>query len=413
MPSRRHVLFGGGLALAGAAGSSRLLESPMATDNSAAVEWPTPRCDAAGTGFNPDASGPKDDVQLTWECEPETNISGPAPPIAVGETLYVTGRGGIVAIDRETGRVRFERNGDSYLSAPTVATTTAYRADTLAVSGTAGIYGLSADGGYRVAGQSIGLERWHAPGREPSLQTVGPPTNPAPVAVDGVVYALVPETSRIVALNADSGRARWEYTIGDAQVSDPNRPVVRDGTVYVTSWPDHAVAIDAESGADQWIIEITPKDPERENDYRSVVAPTATDSGLVVPSRRAVTLLDSTDGSRLWEYVHDGSLTDGSVAVADGTVFVADGESSIHAIDLETGEADWTAEYSHDVPPVVADGVVYLGYYWLPELVAIDAETGERRWTHEVGHGLSQPIVGDGALYVVGHRRVVALEEAE
>ena len=413
MPSRRHVLFGGGLALAGSAGSSRVLKSPIATDESPAVQWPMPRCDAAGTGFNPDASGPKDGVQIKWECEPETDVSGPAPPIAVGETLYVTGQGAIVAIDRETGRVRFERNGGSYLSAPTLATATAYRANTLAVSGRAGIHGLSADGGYSLAGRSVGLERWHAPGREPSIRTEAPPTNPAPVAVDGVLYALVPGTNRIVALNADSGRVRWQYTIGDEHVSDPNRPVVRDGTVYVTSWPDYAAAVDADSGEEHWTTEIIPKDPERENDYRSVAAPTATANGLVVPSRRAVTLLDPADGSRQWEYVHDGSLTDGSVAVADGTVFVADGESSIHAIDLETGEADWTAEYRHDVPPVVADGVVYLGYFWLSEVIAIDAETGERRWTHEVGHGLSQPIVVDGALYDVGHERIVALEEAE
>lgn len=413
MPSRRQVLTGSGLALAGIAGSRHVLEQPIATDESPAVEWPMPRYDAAGSGYNPDASGPKDGVRIKWECEPETGVMGPAPPITAGDTLYVTGRGAIIAIDRGTGRVRFERNGDSYLSAPTLATTTAYRADTLAVSGNAGIYGLSADGGYRVAWRSIGLERWYAPGQEPSTRTVAPPTNPAPVAVDGVVYALIPETSRIVALDADSGRVNWRYAIGDEQMSNPNRPVVWKGTVYVTGWPDYVAAVDAESGAEQWAIELTPEKPERENDYREVAAPTATADGLVVPSRRAVTLLDPADGSRLWEYVHDGSLTDGSLAVADGTVFVADGESSIHAIDLETGEADWTAEYRHDVPPVVADGVVYLGYFWLSEVVAIDAETGERRWTHEVGHGLSQPIVGDDVLYVVGQERVVALEEAE
>jgi outer membrane protein assembly factor BamB len=104
-------------------------------------------------------------------------------------------------------------------------------------------------------------------------------------------------------------------------------------------------------------------------------------------------------------------VTDGSVAVAEGVVFVTDGTESLHAIDLETGEGIWTMEYQHDVRPIVADGIVYLGYFWLTELVAIDAETGDRRWSHEVGHGLSQPIVGDELLYVVANDRIVALEE--
>lgn len=130
-----------------------------------------------------------------------------------------------------------------------------------------------------------------------------------------------------------------------------------------------------------------------------------------------VALLDPTNGSVRWEYATEGNadgsaaVADASAAVADGTVFVTDGGESLHAIDLESGEREWTADYSPDTDPVVADGVVYLGYQ-ISELVAIDAETGERRWTYEDSIYFTQPIVGDGVLYVLTDEGMLALEEA-
>lgn len=411
MPSRRQLLAGGGLALAGVAGRG-VLETPRSIQTAtSSVDWPMARFDAAGTAFNPAASGPSDDPQVRWERDLDASVLGPAAPILVGDTLFLVGDGALLALERDRGRIRFERSGYSYLSAPTRAAARAYRSDTLAVQGRAGIYGLSADGGYAVAGSSVGLERWHAPGSEPSIRTSASPTPSSLVAADGTIYAVVPETNRVVAIDASSGRVRWEYAVGDERSSHPNRPAVLDGTVYVTSWPDYAVALDAESGEPRWEVAVEPEEPERPRDYREVTPPTATSEGLVVPSRRAISLLDPDTGDLEWEYVHDGTATDGSVAVSDGMVFATDGDDELHAVDLDSGEGMWTAEYRPDVSPVVADGVVYLAYAWLPEVVAVDATTGERRWTREVGHGPSQPIVGDGVLYVVAHDRVVALEE--
>jgi outer membrane protein assembly factor BamB len=413
MMPRRRLLAGGGVAVAGVVGGLHTLDLPVRTVATTDIEWPMARFDAAGTGANPEASGPKENPQIRWECEPETGVLGSAPPILVGDTLFTAGRGAVVGVDGDTGTVRFERSGYSYLSSLTRAKADAYRSDTLAVTGREGIHGLNAGGGYAVAGRSIGLERWHAPGQEPAIRTIANPTEPSPVASEGTVYAVVPETNRVVALDANSGRVRWEHAVGKQGSSHPKRPAVHDGTVFVTSWPNHVVALDARTGEAHWHIELEPQEPEHPNGYRDVNPPTATSEGVVVPSRRAVSLLDPEDGQLRWEYDHSGAANDGSVAVVDSIIFVADGEEALHAIDLDTGEELWTAEYAHDISPVVADGVVYLGYFWLPELVAIDAETGDRRWTQDVPHGPSQPIIGDGILYVVGHGRVIAFEEPE
>ncbi len=421
MPSRRQLLAGSGLAISLAAGI-RALETPssdpstLATDSQTDHDWPMARFDAAGTAFNPDASGPKDGIQRRWETEPDSSVIGPAPPVLREGTITLTGRGSMIAIDPSNGRVRFDRSGYSYLSGPTWVETSAYRTDTLAVTGHEGVYGLAADGGYALGDLSIGLERWHAPGQAPAVRTRASPEMPRLVAADGTIYAVVPETNRIAALDGNSGRVRWTAAIGARRSSQPFRPAVRDGVVYVTASPDHVEAFDAATGDRLWDRTLEPVDSNADSDgfgYREVATPTATSAGLVVPSRRALSLLDPDDGHLEWEYVHDGALTDGSVAVANGTVFLADGEALLHAVSLETGEAQWTTEYRHDVDPVVADGVIYLAYFWLPELVAIDAETGDRRWEAEIPAGASQPIVGDGVLYVAAHDTVLALEEGD
>ncbi len=409
MPSRRHVLAGGGFALAGLAGGARFLDGPISVSSVSEIEWPMARYDPAGTGYNPDGRGPKDGVEVAWQRDTDSSMYGLTAPILVGETLYAVGQQSLVAFDRDTGEIRFTRDGQ-YWSTPARATASAYRSDTLAVNGREGLLGLSADGGYEVFGWSVGAERWYSHGRETQRWSSSSPQEPSPVAADGAVYAIVPDTDRVVAVDGSSGRVQWERTIGDERSSGSNRPAVRDGTVFVSSRPGDVVAFDAETGDTRWSDRPEPH-PDSALRYRNFGPPTATDAGLVVPDREGVTLLDPADGSVLWEYTHDGNGTDGSAAVANGTVFVTDGAESLHAIDLESGEREWTADYRPDTDPIVADGVVYLGYQ-ISELVAIDTETGDRRWTYEGATYFTQPIVDDGTLYVLTDEGLLALEEA-
>ncbi|ADD04850.1 PQQ repeat protein [Natrialba magadii ATCC 43099] len=424
MPSRRRLLVGAA-GIAGAVGTTVTAAAlagtePILADNGEdadradradhtdRIEWPLARYDPAGTAHNPDASGPKSTPELAWRQDTASTMHGLTAPILVGDTLYGVGRDSLVAFDRDTGEIQFERSG-SYWSTPARAEATAYRSDTLAVYSRTGVYGLSADGGYELLGRPIGTERWHAPGQDTSNWSSSSAREPSPVAADGTVYAVIPETDRVAALDASSGQQQWEHVIGKERSIGTNQPVVSDGTVYVSSTPGDLVAFDAETGTTRWQAHPAPRE-ESNLQYREFQAPTVTDAGIVVPDRKGVALFDRADGSLVWDYFHDGNGTDGSAAVADGTVFVTDGTESLHAIGLETGEREWTAEYSPDTHPIVADGVVYLGYQ-MSELVAIDADTGDRRWTYEDAIYFSQPIAADGVLYVFGDEGLMALEE--
>ncbi|MDG5819169.1 PQQ-binding-like beta-propeller repeat protein [Natronococcus sp. A-GB7] len=409
MLSRRQLLVGVGVT--GTTGAAAAVSSaPLASErDDGRYDWPMARYDPAGTGHNPDAAGPKDGAEVAWQQDTESPMHGLTAPILLGETLYGVGRQSLVAFDRESGEIRFARDGQ-YWSTPARASAKAYRSNTLAVSSREGVHGLNAGGGYELFGRSIGTERWHAPGEESRRWSGSAPREPSPVTADGTVYAIDPGSDRVVAVDASSGRLEWERTIGDPRSSGTNRPVVSEGTVYVSSRPGDLVALDADTGERRWSERPDPHANSGLN-YRNFRPPTITDDGLLVPDREGVALFDPADGTLRWEYVHDGNATDGSAAVADGTAFVTDGEESLHAIDLESGEREWTADYRPDVEPVVADGVVYLGYRYA-ELVAIDADTGERRFAYDDSVYFAQPIVGDGVVYVLTDEGLLALEEA-
>jgi outer membrane protein assembly factor BamB len=361
------------------------------------------RYDPAGTASSPTATGPKDAVQPAWTTPAPDWFAGTSAPILVEQTLYATG-GGMLALDAETGTRRFGFPG-AYRSTPAVARTDVYQTPTLVTTATAGLFGVNASGGIDLplVDRHLGGERWHGPTATGS-DSFGSLAPVPPVTAGGRVFTPVAGTNDLVAVDPANGDVAWERVVheDDKVSSQPRRPAVRDGTVYVTSWPYRARAYDAATGERRW---------RRELDDQFVLPPVATAEGVVVPSRQYVWLLDPDDGTTLWRRDLDGNATESTPAVADGRVFLTDEQGSLYALDLATGETDWTAPFDGATAPVVADGVVYAVRSGI-ELLAFDAATGDRRFRFSPSQvPLSPPAVGDGTLYLSNRQRVVALEE--
>lgn len=404
MPStRRRFLRLSALALAGSTGSAAGAARKQESSTSAA-DWPMARYDPPGTGYHPEASGPKDDVTVAWAHDATDWFLGAAAPICLGETIYAVGNG-LLALDTETGERQFGVRGP-YRSSPARAPASIYNTATLAVTAPSGISGLNADGGLTVPllNRTVGNERWAGP-RSPGAGFFGPSEAPTPVAADGRIYSPVPETNSLVALTPNDGRVVWRRTHHrDESLSGTfNRPAVSDGTVFATAWPGRVTAFRADTGERQW---------HRDVEEQTVLPPVATPEGVVVPNRTSVQLRDRADGSVLWNRDLDGNAVESTPAVADGTIFVTDERTSLHALDLATGETQWTAPFEGHSAPVVADGCVYVVDSQV-SLVAFDAATGAKRFEYRPSEvPLSPPIVGDGRLYAVNRKRVIALEES-
>lgn len=428
MPSRRTLLAGAGTALAGVAGGAGLAltggadaatrtsppaESP--TSSPSPHDWPQSQYDLAGTGYNPDASGPTDDVREAWTHDGPDWFRGAAQPTRLGDTLYAVGDG-LIALEADTGERKFARRGP-YTSSLARTRVPAYRTDTLAVTSPGGVYGLNAAGGLEIpvpipgVDGPLGSQRWAGPSQiasrapieiRPSVEP-HPTTNP--VAVDGTVYAPIPGTNVIAAVDASSGAERWRVTPIDDDTYSASfaRPAVRDATLYVANWPYHVTAYDRADGTRRW---------QRELEDQMQLCTVPTDAGVVVTSRNGVTLLDLETGDTVWRRDLEGNATDGTAAVAEGTIYLSDGLETFYALELETGEELWSADFERETTPVVADGVVYaVERGW--SLVGFDAETGDELFRYEPPEApLSPPIPGDGRLYLVNRTRVIALEDA-
>lgn len=394
--TRRTALVGFGTAVLGLAGMRGVNSGESRPGSS---DWPMARYDAAGTGYNPSVSGPKDAVRVKWRRTPSGFYGGSASPILLDDTVYAVG-GGLIALDAETGATRFVHAG-SYRSSLARADATAYTADTLAVTGSVGVFGLNADGGLGIRDIEFGIERWHISQEDTGITTNGPPSAVPPVAVDNTVYAVLPGTGHLTALSASSGRKRWGRSPGDGL----RRLAVHNGTVFAVR-PFQVSAYDAATGTRRWP---SPHDL----DEQTVLAPTATDDSVIVPDRTGVTALDTTDGSEQWRFDHGGNVTEGATATANERVFVASGEQdgSIYALDLTTGEPLWSAPVGDEGTPVVADGVVYVPGRASSELIALDATTGTVRWRFKSQFVPSTPVIGTTAVYFVAGDRIIALEE--
>lgn len=412
MPSRRQLLTGAGITLIGSAACvsvvSRAQREPGPVASSR-FNWPLSRYDPAGTGYNPDASGPADGVQVAWTHDAPAWFRGASPPIRLGDTLYAIGHG-LLALAVDSGERRFGHSGP-YTSSAAAATTSSYRTLTLAVTATGGIHGLNAGGGLEVPGfdRSIGSRRWTGPGSDRYRPTIEHRSTVDPIAVDGTVYAPVPGTNDIAAVDADSGSTRWRVTVNADETVGTSfgQPTVRNGTLFVANWPGQVSAYDCEDGTELWQREAAL---HADVDHMRLCSP-ATDAGVVVTTRHGVALLEADTGDMIWWRDLEGNAVDGAAAVAEGTIFLSDGRERFHALDLETGESLWSVPFDRETTPVVADGMIY-AVERDAALVGLEANTGTERFRYEPPEvPLSTPIVGDGRLYAVARNRVVALEE--
>ncbi|KTG10220.1 hypothetical protein AUR64_11590 [Haloprofundus marisrubri] len=418
-PSRRgylSALGAAGIAAVGVRSAGGVDDGAAARGNSSLTDWPMPRYDAAGTGYVPHARGPGETVESVWKHDPEDLSSTFSPPIFADDRLYLVSNS-VAALDAFDGETLFTYDGSSQ-SNPAIVPVDAYTSDTLALAGAEGLIGLNADGGHSVLGRRFGMRRWRQNGESPDSFILGPPTISPPVAVGSTLYWADSRTDILYAVDASSGRTYWERELGRENYGgEPGRPAYLDGIVYVSYYANGAAAFDAETGEMLWETEVTDQ---------LVLPVTATEEAILVPGREGVTALDPENGDERWRFDHGGNQTEGAVAVADvsagddssgktvyvvGRVYDDDPDtpnSRLYAVDVETGEQQWSAPGDwREKAPVVGDDVVYATEF--DTIAAFDAETGELFWRFEVDSPLSTPIVSGGMLFCTSFETVQAL----
>lgn len=225
------------------------------------------------------------------------------------------------------------------------------------------------------------------------------------IVAEGKVFVTVANSHSIVALDADSGRFRWEHHdpsiayvgyIGHLTV-----PSYDNGRLLL--WQRHessaVTALDAETGSVLWTRPLSPQGKDASRGGLPVA------EGMVYcsegGSEPAICALDTKTGVRVWRTPLGGDGGEYTIGptVAGGRVFVATRANvrrspgwkewakklrgGITALDAKTGVILWRRENIYPWSPMASDGTVLACPMWSSadeKLYLLDCRTGDTIW---------------------------------
>lgn len=387
MPStRRQLLAGASVATAALAGCTTVRRSHMgdylreAPERRVDADWrPGPGTWAdsgygpANTRNNPHANPPRTSPEVRWRYDlPET----PNSLVVAEGRVYCSTASRVVALDTETGKVRWEYDTGAvgflkYVDGRLYVTNTNEEIAALSPGGrelwkttidAEALKGFHEQSGYVFLGTFSGHRVLHADtGTVVRARDV---TWEFLASVGGSVYTTkgsAPGTPTTFVIDGRRLKERWRVETA----CSVSRPVVASGHVYYSVDPEHNIncsgqhrvwAHDA-TGERQW-------EATYEHDLRYLAAadnhifvPTGSDDGS---SGSLVHL--GRDGERRWIHGVSGGLRDPTIA--GGTVYAGpsrvDG-APLLALDIATGECLWTRDLSRDVRIATAGNTLYVG----------------------------------------------------
>ncbi|MFB3922133.1 MAG: PQQ-binding-like beta-propeller repeat protein [Terriglobia bacterium] len=245
-------------------------------------------------------------------------------------------------------------------------------------------------------GFAIQKERWR--------YKTGNVNRSTPAVAAGVVY-VGSHTGNLYAIDAKTGAANWVTQLS-GEIS--SSPAVADGMVLVGNDAGF-YALDAKTGERRWTLktgEIVPF-TQRWDYFQS--SPTYLDGVVYFGSGDGhIYAVEAKTGSVLWKFKTDGRVRT-SPAVAAGVVYCGSMDGNLYALDAKTGQLKWKfkTEGNSFFPlgevqstPAVADGLVFFGSRD-GHLYAVDAATGQKKWafSHEGSWCISGPAIADGLVF--------------
>jgi outer membrane protein assembly factor BamB len=266
-------------------------------------------------------------------------------PAVVDGVVYVGGDSMLSALDASTGQERWRAAIQGTAGSPAATDGVVYvatLADHLyAIDAATGrwhwrkeIGGLHgdpavADGGVYVAAVARGGSNSHhdfviavstAAGDERWREEIVGGAESPPAVSDGAVY-VAQRYGGVVALDAATGAARWNFLPGPDAHFVMTNVAVAHGTLYARSFERVLYAIDATTGQERWHAAVD-----------GVVAPVVADGVVYAGGRGALAAFDASFGAERWRRGLDGGPA-GSPAVAAGLVYVSVGATAQGAAD--------------------------------------------------------------------------------
>jgi outer membrane protein assembly factor BamB len=210
-----------------------------------------------------------------------------SPAVANGKVYFGSGDGNVYAVDARSGVLQWKfATQDVVHASPAVAGNTVYIG--------------SWDGHLYAIDAETGQQKWvFQGGQDPAIHNqVGFQSSPA--VADGTVY-VGSRDAHVYALDAATGRRKWDYPTSKSWVN--GTPAVRDGVVYVgTSDSSRFMALDARTGRLRFNF-----------DARAYIFSSAALAGSLAyfgSHNGKLYAVDANTGVAAWEFQTDGSKRD-------------------------------------------------------------------------------------------------------
>ena len=359
--------------------------------------WPSPRFDAANTGYAP-VSPPSPAPSVRWRTTVPLDSGseagrGTGGPIVADETVVLTTPTSVLALSLRDGTERWRRDHTPATVEPAV------RGSGELVSPVAAdgrVFCPTADGVV-----ALGLEDGSVAWRASDVAGVGTPVT----TDDGVV---VPAADGLARLDARDGSRLWTAPV------DARRPAVSDGTVVSTG--EQTVALDAATGERQWTA------PAGSRGYPVIAdgtvyvcdTPLGNDTGVGLVGR------ELSDGSERWRvdrgrFISPPVVTPESVYAVEQPGEAGPATFAFDRMATSSPEPRWCSDGGVGVlVTAAADDALFSLHSGGPDepggLVAFTTDFGEAEWRYSRGERrpLRPPAVLDGGLVAVSADGVVA-----
>lgn len=273
----------------------------------------------------------------------------------------------------------------------------------------------------------------------------------APLLIDNTIFT-ADHGGRVLAISADKGKVAWEVSLGNPLTAGPGGG---DGLIIVASKTGELTALNQADGQKLWKSPISGE----------ILAPASVRSGIVVAQTMdgKVYGLSATDGKRLWTYARseptlslrgtskpvligdyiftgfasgklvalrlgDGRLlwemtvaaprgrneierlvdVDSAVLIVGETLFAASYQGKVIAIDLKSGNTNWSRDTSTYTGVAADRSNVYVSDEQ-GHVMALDQKNGASVWKQDKlrARGLSRPAVVDGYVTVADYEGYV------
>lgn len=263
-----------------------------------------------------------------------------SPVVSNGRVFFGSGDGGIYAVDARTGLLQWKfGTSDVVHASPAVVGNTVY------VGGWDSVfYAIDAD---------TGQQKWSFKAGEDAAihNQVGFQSSPA--VVDGTVYVGCRD-AHVYALDAATGRKKWDYPTSKSWVN--GTPAVRDGLVYVgTSDSSRFMALDAKTGRLRFNFDAKA--------YVFSSAALAGDMAYFGSHNGKLYALDARSGKLAWEFQTEASRLDAMNVLNDDGSLRREAFAPVFN-DFQDMYVDFYRYISVGAimsSPAVDGGVVYIG----------------------------------------------------